>query len=69
MKLETTLGDIVIQLDADKAPASTLNFIQYTEDKFFDGTIFHRVMSNFMIQGGGFTTSGKKKNRRHAQWN
>lgn len=60
VKLETTLGDIVIQLDVEKAPVSTLNFIQYAEDKFFDGTIFHRVISNFMIQGGGFTPDGKK---------
>ncbi len=60
VKMATTLGDIIIELDAEKAPISTLNFIQYAEDKYYDGTIFHRVMSNFMIQGGGFTTTEKK---------
>lgn len=60
VKMATTLGDIIIELDAEKAPISTLNFIQYAEDKYYDGTIFHRVISNFMIQGGGFTTTEKK---------
>lgn len=60
VKMTTSLGDIVLELDAEKAPISTLNFVQYAEDKFYDGTIFHRVMSNFMIQGGGFTTTEKK---------
>jgi len=55
VKLETTLGDIVLELDADKAPISTLNFLQYVTSGFYNGTIFHRVMSTFMIQGGGFT--------------
>lgn len=53
VKMETSLGDIVLELDAEKAPITVLNFIQYAEDKFYDGTIFHRVMSTFMIQGGG----------------
>lgn len=53
VKLETTLGDIVVQLDAQKAPITTDNFIKYADAKFFDGTIFHRVMKDFMIQGGG----------------
>ena len=44
VKLETTLGDIVLELDGEKAPVSTHNFLQYTHDKFYDGTIFHRVM-------------------------
>ena len=60
VKMETTLGDIVLELDAEKAPITVLNFIKYTEDKYYDGTIFHRVMDGFMIQGGGFTLEGKK---------
>jgi len=60
VKMETTLGDIVLELDAEKAPITVLNFIEYTEAKYYDGTIFHRVIGNFMIQGGGFTTEGRK---------
>ena len=60
VRIETTLGDIVLELDAEKAPITVLNFVQYIEDKFYDGTIFHRVMNGFMIQGGGFTTESKK---------
>ena len=60
VKMETTVGDIVLELDAEKAPISVLNFIKYAEDKYYDGTIFHRVMNGFMIQGGGFTLEGKK---------
>lgn len=60
VKMETTLGDIVLQLDAEKAPVTVLNFIDYANSKFFDGTLFHRVMKGFMIQGGGFTLEGKK---------
>ncbi|MCG8428142.1 MAG: peptidyl-prolyl cis-trans isomerase [Chromatiales bacterium] len=52
--LKTNKGDIVIKLDAEKAPKTSENFIQYVKDGFYDGTIFHRVISNFMIQGGGF---------------
>ncbi len=52
--LKTNLGDIVIDLDDEKAPATCENFRQYVRDGFFDGTIFHRVINNFMIQGGGF---------------
>jgi len=55
VKLETSLGDIVLELDGEKAPITVLNFVQYAQDKFYDGTIFHRVMNNFMIQGGGYT--------------
>lgn len=51
----TVLGDIVIALNADKAPISVMNFADYADAKYYDGTIFHRVMPNFMIQGGGFT--------------
>lgn len=55
VKMSTSLGDITLELDGEKAPISTLNFVKYAEDKFYDGTIFHRVMKTFMIQGGGFT--------------
>ena len=52
--LKTTKGDITIELDPDKAPITVENFLTYVDTKFYDGTIFHRVMSDFMIQGGGF---------------
>ncbi len=52
--LETSHGKITIQLDADKAPISTENFVTYVKDEFFNGTLFHRVIPGFMIQGGGF---------------
>lgn len=57
VKVETNRGDIVLRLDAEKAPISTENFVRYAEDKFYDGTIFHRVIKGFMIQGGGYTAS------------
>jgi peptidyl-prolyl cis-trans isomerase B (cyclophilin B) len=59
--LETSLGTIELELDADKAPATVANFVSYVEDGFFDGTIFHRVIPNFMIQGGGFEPGLKQK--------
>jgi peptidyl-prolyl cis-trans isomerase B (cyclophilin B) len=59
--LETSLGSITLELDADKAPVTTANFVSYVEDGFFDGTIFHRVIPNFMIQGGGFEPGLKQK--------
>ena len=59
--LETSLGDITIELWAEKAPITTNNFLRYVEDNFFDNTIFHRVIDNFMIQGGGFTPDMKQK--------
>lgn len=62
VKLETTLGDIILELDGEKAPISTDNFMMYVNDKFYDGLVFHRVMPNFMIQGGGFTAEIDKKN-------
>ncbi len=52
--LDTSLGNIIIELDAEKAPVSVENFLAYVNDGFFDGTIFHRVIPNFMVQGGGF---------------
>ncbi|MDO8828449.1 peptidylprolyl isomerase [Methylophaga sp.] len=61
VKLTTNHGDIVIALNADKAPETVKNFIQYVEAGFYDGTIFHRVIENFMIQGGGFDESFQQK--------
>lgn len=52
-KVETSLGDFTVELNGEKAPVSTLNFLKYAEAKFYDGTIFHRVMKTFMVQGGG----------------
>ena len=53
--LETTMGTITLALDDEKAPATVANFVQYVKDGHYDGTIFHRVIDGFMIQGGGFT--------------
>jgi peptidyl-prolyl cis-trans isomerase A (cyclophilin A) len=61
VRLSTSLGDIVVQLDPAKAPKTVANFLQYVKDKHYDGTIFHRVMSNFMIQGGGFGPDLRQK--------
>lgn len=54
VKLETNMGTITLELFADKAPVTVENFLQYVRDGHYDGTIFHRVINNFMIQGGGF---------------
>lgn len=62
--METSLGNIEIELDGEKAPISTENFLKYVDDKFYDGTIFHRVISTFMIQGGGFTEKMDQKKTR-----
>jgi cyclophilin family peptidyl-prolyl cis-trans isomerase len=59
--IDTSKGPIVVELFADKAPISTKNFLQYVHDKFYDGTIFHRVIPNFMVQGGGFTADMNQK--------
>jgi len=59
--IETSMGDIVLALDPHKAPISVENFLSYVDQGFYDGTIFHRVMSTFMIQGGGFTQDMTKK--------
>ena len=61
VKLETTMGDIVIELDEKAAPITVKNFLTYVEESFYDGTIFHRVIPNFMIQGGGFTPDMAQK--------
>ena len=64
--LKTSLGNIQLDLFADKAPASVANFLQYVNDGYYDGTQFHRVIDGFMIQGGGFTADLVKKDTRGA---
>ena len=59
--LETNHGTIVLELNPEKAPITVANFLQYAERAWYDGTIFHRVMDGFMIQGGGFTADMQKK--------
>ncbi|HEK84762.1 MAG: peptidylprolyl isomerase [Candidatus Saccharicenans sp.] len=59
--MKTSKGDIVIELYADKSPITVKNFLAYVDDKFYDGTIFHRVIKGFMIQGGGLTADMKTK--------
>ncbi|MEI6145613.1 MAG: peptidylprolyl isomerase [Methylococcales bacterium] len=61
VKLTTSAGEIVIQLNSDKAPLSSANFLTYVNEGFYNGTIFHRVIPGFMAQGGGFDTSFKQK--------
>lgn len=59
--LETTSGDILLELDPDKAPETVENFLKYVDDGFYDNTIFHRVIPDFMIQGGGMDAKMKEK--------
>ena len=59
--IKTSMGDITAELDADKAPLTVANFLSYVKDGSYDGTIFHRVMPGFMIQGGGFTPDMQQK--------
>ena len=59
--LKTSLGTITLQLDATHAPLSTSNFLSYVNSKFYDGTIFHRIIPGFMVQGGGFTPEMTEK--------
>jgi cyclophilin family peptidyl-prolyl cis-trans isomerase len=61
VKLSTNKGDITIELDAAKAPASVANFLNYVDSGHYDGTVFHRVIAGFMIQGGGLTADMKQK--------
>jgi len=61
VKFETSLGDFVIALDAAKAPVTVANFLQYVDDGHFDGTVFHRVIPGFVIQGGGMTADMSQK--------
>lgn len=62
--METSLGNVKIELYADKAPLSVKNFLEYANSGFYEGTIFHRVIPGFMAQGGGFTTDRKQKETR-----
>jgi peptidyl-prolyl cis-trans isomerase A (cyclophilin A) len=59
--LETSLGTIKLELDAEKAPVTVANFLRYVDEKHYDGTIFHRVIPGFMVQCGGFTADMKQK--------
>ena len=59
--MKTLLGDMTLELDADKAPATVANFVEYAQNGHYDGTIFHRVINNFMVQGGGFDTDMAQK--------
>lgn len=59
--MKTSMGDLKIELYAEKAPETVKNFLAYVDDKFYDGTIFHRVIANFMVQGGGFTEDMNQK--------
>ena len=61
VRLDTSMGEIVIELDAAKAPKSVANFLEYVKAGHYDGTIFHRVIPNFMIQGGGFDPELKQR--------
>jgi len=65
-KFETTAGNFVVELDAARAPLSAANFAQYVRDGHYDGTIFHRVIGNFVVQGGGYTLDGAEKPTRPA---
>lgn len=66
VKMETNMGTIVLELNEEKAPVTTRNFLQYVESGHYDGTIFHRVIRDFMIQGGGLTSDMKAKKTRAA---
>lgn len=61
VKLQTSLGDIVLELNAEKAPVTVANFLQYVKDGHYDGTIFHRIINGFMIQGGGMDAQMNQK--------
>ena len=64
VRFETSRGDFTLEFFPEKAPITVENFLQYVDDGFFDGTIFHRVMPDFVIQGGGFTTEMDQKKTR-----
>jgi len=66
VRVETTAGTFVIELDAGRAPLTVENFLQYVNDGFYDGTIFHRVVNSFVIQGGGYTVDHQAKETRPA---
>ena len=64
VKIATNMGDIMVELYPDKAPKTVANFLQYVKDKHYNGTIFHRVIANFMIQGGGYDAKYKERTTR-----
>jgi cyclophilin family peptidyl-prolyl cis-trans isomerase len=64
--METSMGNVEIELYPDRAPKTVENFLTYVREEYYDGTIFHRVIKNFMIQGGGFTTEKKEKATKNA---
>ena len=64
VKFATTAGDFVVEVYPDKAPKTVENFLQYVKDKHYDGTVFHRVIENFMVQGGGFDANYVQKKTR-----
>lgn len=64
VKLETSHGDITLELFTEEAPITVANFLQYVDDGYFDGTVFHRIIPNFVIQGGGFTMEMEQKETR-----
>ena len=66
VRIETSMGNIVLELDAVNAPISTANFIAYANDGFYEDTIFHRVIDGFMVQGGGLTADMKDKSNKKA---
>lgn len=66
VQLETSMGNIVIELNREKAPETVENFLAYVEDGFYNGTVFHRVIENFMVQGGGFDQNFQQKQTRAA---
>jgi cyclophilin family peptidyl-prolyl cis-trans isomerase len=66
VRLETSKGNIVLELDEAKAPVTVANFLKYVDEGFYDGTIFHRVIASFMVQGGGFDKDMKQK-KTHAE--
>ena len=61
VRILTSMGDLVIELEAEKAPLTAENFLQYVRDGFYDNTVFHRVIDGFMVQGGGFEPGMKQK--------
>lgn len=65
VQLHTNMGDMLIELDAEKAPKTVENFLSYVKEGFYNGTVFHRVINNFMVQGGGFE-AGMKQKQTHA---
>jgi cyclophilin family peptidyl-prolyl cis-trans isomerase len=66
VRIETSMGDIVLELDAANAPITVANFIDYANDGFYEGTIFHRVIDGFMVQGGGLTADMRDKDNKKA---